>query len=108
MWFRLLQDLKTGEFEEAVMYICNRVTQFYPGTNVPALIRERVEEDRIAKKSKALKEREKQKEAIADKEKRLIEAEYKEDPVAYQNIRKINKMIAKIGGGSGDNTIKKN
>ena len=97
VWFRLLQDLKTGEFEEAVMYICNRVTQFYPGTNVPALIRERVEEDRIAKKSKALKESEKQKEAIADKEKRLIEAEYEEDPIAFQNRRKIRTLAAGVG-----------
>jgi len=79
------------------MQICNRVTQFYPGTNVPALIRERVEEDRIAKKNKTLKEKEKQKEAIADKEKRLIEAEFKEDPIAFQNRRKIRTLAAGVG-----------
>jgi len=83
--------------EEAVMQICNRVTQFYPGTNIPALIRERVEENRAIKKSRALKESEKQKEVQGNEERKLIEAEYKEDPIAFQNRRKIRTLAAGIG-----------
>ena len=72
VWFRLLRDLKTGELEEAIMQICNRVTQFYPGTNVPALIRERVEENRKIKKTNKLKKIEGEKKLLEERERKKI------------------------------------
>jgi len=83
--------------EEAIMQICNRVTQFYPGTNVPALIRERVEENRKIKKTNKLKEIEGKKKLLEEKERKKIRDEYEADPEAYQNQRKIKALVAKIG-----------
>ncbi|MAK37124.1 MAG: hypothetical protein CMC15_13300 [Flavobacteriaceae bacterium] len=83
--------------EEAIMQICNRVTQFYPGTNVPALIRERVEENRKIKKTNKLKKIEGEKKLLEERERKKIRDEYEADPEAYQNRRKIKALVAKIG-----------
>jgi hypothetical protein len=39
IWKALLIDLDFEFFEKAVMEICKEYVDFYPGTNIPALIR---------------------------------------------------------------------
>ena len=40
IWKELLIDLDFKYFRQAVVHICKTRTDFYPGTNIPALIRE--------------------------------------------------------------------
>mgnify|MGYP003636158136 FL=1 len=40
VWRELLIDLDYSHFRQAVIHICKTKTDFYPGTNIPALIRE--------------------------------------------------------------------
>ena len=98
VWFRLLSPkLKTGEFEPAVMHICQTVKDFYPGTNVVALILETVELQRQDKKLMALRDRNEAKKKEDERQKFLLEAEYKKDPDKFVSSRKVQQLVANIG-----------
>jgi hypothetical protein len=97
VWYRLLQNLSSGELEEAIMHICKTTKDFYPGTNVVALILETVEVQNKEKRSKALQERNEAKKKEDEKQKLLIKAEFEEDPEAFKNRRKSKALAAQIG-----------
>ncbi len=54
VWARLLEGLGDNEFMEAVVHLCRNEKQIYPGTNIVALIRERVGGDIQARSLEAL------------------------------------------------------
>jgi hypothetical protein len=54
VWARLLEDLEDNEFMGAVVDLCRNEKQIYPGTNIVALIRDRVGGDIQAKSLEAL------------------------------------------------------
>jgi len=39
IFYELLKDLNSLEFNSGIKYICNEVKELYPGTNLVALIR---------------------------------------------------------------------
>jgi len=53
VWFNLLRDLEYRIFEMAVKEICKSYTDFYPGTNIPGLIRKTANEIRTKEFQKA-------------------------------------------------------
>jgi hypothetical protein len=54
VWARLLDDLGDNDFMGAVVHLCRNEKQLYPGTNIVALIRDRVGGDVQARSLEAL------------------------------------------------------
>lgn len=56
VWFQLLEDVESVYFEKAVIEICKTTVNIYPGTVIPALIRETA--DKIKKDEQLKRNRE--------------------------------------------------
>ena len=97
MWYRLLQNLSSGELEQAIMNICKTTKDFYPGTNVVALILETVEVQKKEKRTRALRAKNEVAKKEEEERRMLIREEYKKDPEKFASARKVQQLASGIG-----------